>query len=385
MIAYLPSGTSGVFDRWTGVPIAQPATPSAVRSGVSDAAYFGIEVENNLLASINSAIASPFYRQTWACTGTIATGNPAYITDAITIDKALAASSGTSKVVGFVRDKTAGGTGCYLAHFWCATGITTTTGAAVFLTDAGGYSGTAGTFKRCLGIGINTTTALLEAGPLDATLYTGSLGGTPANVGGTADSGSGSFGARFDHVHALTFSGNPSSVASGVAASGSSTVAARLDHMHAINFSGAPNYNGTGALDSGALTTPARLDHTHQLDSGLAKEILAAAISGNAESGNYRAVTVALKDVRGNATGSRVLVEAWLSSGSYGWEVTTAPTGFYIASGQTGDTPTANKRVRGVTQSDGTITFFINTDAVVTLYFHVVVQDKIYQATISFA
>lgn len=354
MIAYYPSGTSGTYDRWTGVPIGQPSTPAAVRTGVADAAHFGLEVQHNLLAAINAAVASPFYRQVFSCASGLTTGQPAYLSDANTVALAAASGSGTSKVIGFVRDRTAADTGCYLAHFWRATGITTTTGGAVFLTNAGGYSGTAGTFKKAVGIGLSTTVAWLEAGPLDGTMYTGSMGGAPLTAGGTADSGSGSFAARFDHRHAMLFSGDPS-------------------------------YDGTGALASGASTTAARSDHTHQLDSGLAKEILVASISGNAESGNYRAVTVTLKDVRGNATGSRMLVEAWLADTGAGWETAGAVTGFTVASGITGDTPTANKRVRGITSSDGTITFHVTTDAVATFVFHATVQSKIYYSTLAFA
>jgi hypothetical protein len=291
MIAYTPSGLSGTFDRWTGVPIGQPSTPSSVRTGVADAAHFGIEVENNLLACIKGSVASPFYGRAYACASGIATGNPLYLSDAVTVALAEASGSGTSKVIGFCRDKTADGTGCYISHYWAATGGTFTTGSPVYLNDTGGLSLTAGTFRHALGVGISTTGAILYAGPVEATLR-----------------------------------------------------AARLETM-----------------------------------------ALQASVSGNAESGNYRAVTVKTLDAGSAQTGARLMVEAWLADTGYGWECSSAPTGFVVASGQTGDTPTAGKRVRGTTLADGTITFHVQTDAVKTYVFHASVFGRVYSLDLAFA
>jgi len=291
VIAYTPSGQSGAFDTWTGVPIAQPATPSSVRSGVADAAYFGIEVENNLLGLINASVASPFYRRSWTCAAGLATGNPVRISGSGTVGLAEATGSGTSDVVGFVRDKS-GTTTCYIAHFWMATGITGTVGATAYLQNAGTIGDAAGTFARPLGVYGTTTTALVCALP-----------------------------------------------------------------------------NGANNV----------------IDARLLAETVTATISGNAESGNYRAVTVQLKDVRGTALTSRVLVEAWLADTGYGWETATAATGLTMSSGTTGDTPTAGKRMRGITAADGSITFLVNTDAVRTYVFCASIRGKVYTSTLAFA
>jgi hypothetical protein len=139
-------------------------------------------------------------------------------------------------VIGFVRDKTSNDTGCHIAHFWFQTGLTCTTGATIYLTNAGGFSTAAGTFVHAVGIGCCTTGALLVASPLDATLRTTNMGGAPVAVGtGAADSGAGSFASRYDHVHVLAFSGAPTAVGSGSGGiSGTTSQPARADHSHAI-------------------------------------------------------------------------------------------------------------------------------------------------------
>ncbi len=205
MPSYSGNYTSGTFDLWQGLELFQPVAPSAYRTGVADAAYFGKQVQDNVLALVKSSVGSPWYGTTFACASGLTTGQPVYLSDADTVALAAASGSGTSKVVGFVRDKTSAGTGCYLAHYWRATGLTCTTGATIYLTDAGGYATTQGTFKHTIGIGIDTTGALLSANPLDATLSSPDIGGAPVAVGtgSGADSGSGTFAARYDHVHAM--------------------------------------------------------------------------------------------------------------------------------------------------------------------------------------
>jgi len=234
VISYTPSGTSGAYDLWTGVPIGQPSTPSAVRTGVADAAFFALEVENNLLGLINASVGSPFYRQAFACASGLSTGDPVILTGANSVDLAAASGSGTSKVIGFIRDITSADTGCYLSHYWYATGLTVVVNDTVYLTDAGGVSSGQGTFKHTLGIAISTTGALLQAGPRDGTLSSTDIGGDPATVGSGEDSGSATFAARSDHKHALQFSGYPTGVGTGAADSGTLAVAARVDHVHGV-------------------------------------------------------------------------------------------------------------------------------------------------------
>ena len=353
MIAYTPSYDSGDFDRWTGVPIGQPSTPSSARTGIADAAYFGIQVENNILALVRASVASPFYGRAWTCVSGLNTGDPIRISDSGTVALAAASGSGTSDVAGFVRDKDSTGTTAYIAHFWQFTGNTGgTTGARAYLTDAGGISITAGTFPKVLGIYDSATGGILFASPLS--LASCVAAGSPSSIGTGADSGT-------------------------------SSLAARLDHKHALTFSGAPGYVGTGVLDSGVDTGAARLDHAHQIDSGIAKEITKVSISGTAESGNYRDVTIAMLDARGETTGSRRLVEAWLGDTGYGWETSTTPTGFFIVSGTTGNTPTANTRLRGITDANGNMSFHVNTDGVITYVFHVSVCGKVSTLNLAFA
>jgi len=203
VIAYTPSGTSGDFDRWTGVPIGQPSTPATVRTGVADAAYFGIEVQNNLMALIKGAVSSPFYGRSWTCLSGLATGDPVRISDSGTIALAEASGSGTSDVFGFVRDKGTGSVTGWVCHYWQITGGSVsggTTGAPIYLTDTGKYSGTAGTFSKILGVFDSATGGLLHATPGAGIVFSGD----PTGVGtGTADSGTLNKSARVDHVHKM--------------------------------------------------------------------------------------------------------------------------------------------------------------------------------------
>jgi hypothetical protein len=105
-------------------------------------------------------------------------------------------------------------------------------GDTLYLTDSGNIASGQGTFKHTLGIAVSTTGGFVEAGPLDASLSSPDIGGDPSTVGSGEDSGSGTFAARYDHKHALQFSGNPTGVGTGTANSGTLAVAARVDHVH---------------------------------------------------------------------------------------------------------------------------------------------------------
>jgi hypothetical protein len=117
----------------------------------------------------------------------------------------------------------------------------------------------------------------------------------------------------------------------------------------------------------------------------LTPEVITATLSGNAESGDYRAVTVALKDGAGVAVGGRCLVEAWLADTGYGWAVASGASGFTVASGTAADIATAGVRARGITLADGTITFHVLTDSVITYVFCVSVRGKVYTVDLAFA
>lgn len=231
MPSYSGAYDSGEWDLWN-LEISQPVAPSSYRTGVLDAAYFGKQVLDNIMGTIHASVGSPFYRQSFACASGLATGDPVILTGANAVDKAAASGSGTSKVIGFVREITAADTGCYLSHFWYKTGLTVAVNDTIYLTDAGGVSSGQGTFKHTLGIAISTTGALLQAGPRDGTLSSPDIGGDPATVGSGEDSGSATFAARADHKHALQFSGYPTGVGTGTADSGTLAVAARVDHVH---------------------------------------------------------------------------------------------------------------------------------------------------------
>ena len=231
MPSYSGQPLSGDFDLWN-LEISQPVAASAYRTGVLDAAYFGKQVLDNTMGAIAASVSSPFYRQAFACASGRATGDPVYLTGANSVELAAASGSGSSKVVGFIREITAADTGCYLAHYWYKTGLTVAVNDTVYLSNAGGVSSGVGTFPHTLGIAISTTGAILQAGPLDGSLSPSPMGGDPATVGSGEDSGSATAAARADHKHALQFSGNPTGVGTGTADSGTLAVAARVDHVH---------------------------------------------------------------------------------------------------------------------------------------------------------
>ena len=233
MPSYSGQPTSGEFDLWN-LEVSQPVAPSTYRTGVLDAAYFGKQVLDNVMGAIAASVASPFYRQAFAVASGRATGDPVYLTGANSVELAAASGSGTSKVIGFIREITAADTGCYLAHYWYKTGLTVAVNDTIYLSNAGGASSGVGTFPHTLGIAISTTGAILQAGPLDGSLSPASMGGDPATVGSGEDSGSATASARADHKHALQFSGDPTGVGTGTADSGTLAVAARLDHVHAM-------------------------------------------------------------------------------------------------------------------------------------------------------
>lgn len=128
-----------------------------------DAKNFGKPTCDEILALLKGRVSSMAYRQTYACLAGLAVNDPVRISANATVVLALATTLANSKVFAFCRYKPTSTT-CYVDHFIVVTGLSgLTAGGDVFLTDAGGYSATAGTVAKKVGIAYNTTVAILFA------------------------------------------------------------------------------------------------------------------------------------------------------------------------------------------------------------------------------
>lgn len=153
-------------DAWSNpATLTDPVAYSSEDSARVTAKYFGQPVLEELLALINSRVSSKAYNKVWTCIAGLNVGDPVYISAADTVALALATTEATAKVVGFVRYKPTTTT-CLIEHFQFKTGLAgLTAGADVFLSNAGGFAATAGTFERRLGVALDTDEAIVSAEP----------------------------------------------------------------------------------------------------------------------------------------------------------------------------------------------------------------------------
>lgn len=163
---YTSAASSASGHGYAGRTRTDPYPYTSFDSKRWDGKYGAYEYENEILALIASNVSDYTYRQSWTCVSGLAVGDPVYISANATATKALADTEAHAKVFGFCVYKPTTTT-CHVSHFRYVSGLTGgTAGAAVYLTDAGGYSASAGTFRREVGVWINTTTAWLFANPL---------------------------------------------------------------------------------------------------------------------------------------------------------------------------------------------------------------------------
>jgi len=141
-----------------------------------DGKYGVYPIENEIASLVADALATKGYSQSYTCLAGLAVGEPVRISANNTVVLALATTAANAKVVGFVDHKgslgaTSDGAAltCYITHYLYKSGLSgLTAGNPVYLTDAGGYSATAGTVAKVVGIAISTTEAVLCADPTAA-------------------------------------------------------------------------------------------------------------------------------------------------------------------------------------------------------------------------
>lgn len=143
--------------------ITDPLLMTAHDTKIVSARFVGKLLFENLKAMIDGRVSSRAYRNAWTGSG-ITAGEPLRISAADTVIKATATTEANARVFAFARYVT--GSTVYVEHFRRITGLSGgTAGGDVFLTDAGSFSATPGTYRKRVGIWEDTTTAILFATP----------------------------------------------------------------------------------------------------------------------------------------------------------------------------------------------------------------------------
>lgn len=182
-IPYTPDLAGAAQDAFAGQAFDDPGSSAYAAADPArvDAKYFLKPVQDELLALHAGRVASASYRQTWTCASGLNAGDPVYVSANDTVTLADATTNTKAQVIGFVRYKPTTTT-CYIEHFRYVSGLSGgTAGGKVYLTDAGGFSASAGTVEKVVGQWITATEALLHASQLTA-LGGGISGGTASFV-----------------------------------------------------------------------------------------------------------------------------------------------------------------------------------------------------------
>jgi hypothetical protein len=165
---YIPDPTHAQQDAFLVQTLRDQIDYPTVDPSRLDAKFMMYPVVCEILGLLQSRVANLSYMQVFNCDVSLQLGSPIYVDAANHVANANATDAAHAKVVGFVRSKPTTNT-CLVSHFRYASGLSgLTPGAAVYLTDIGGYSATAGTFTKVLGTAISTTEALCEADPRSA-------------------------------------------------------------------------------------------------------------------------------------------------------------------------------------------------------------------------
>jgi hypothetical protein len=230
-------------------------------------------------------------------------------------------------------------------------------GARVYLGTAGAWSAAAGTYKQDVGICLLKDATygvlLLAPGGLNSLLYAGGISlamlvdaTAQGKILGRSTAGSGDF--------------------EEVAVDGTT-----------LEFPA----GGAIQVKDGGVTAA-------KLADAVADEILTASLAVGAEGGSSDiSVTIQIKDAQGNSLSKEILIEAWVADGTTGWECTTAPNGgVTVTTGVAADVPTADKRLRCVTNTSGQAVIQLIDSGTPTYYLRVSVGGKVYtSAAITFA
>lgn len=368
-IPYTPDVNNALQDGYAPVPFSDDiayATPNPIRV---DSKFFLVPVQDEIQALINGRVSSKEYHRLWNCPSDLNIGDPVRIindsTTAGFVDLADATTSARAAVIGFVRFKPTA-TECLLDHFFQVGGVTDGvgtggggtdpfSGAPVYLSDAGGYSATPGTFPKTVGVFVSDDAAWLCATPLSAVSALAVLGDNSVTTSAIADgavttpkiANNAVTGAKLDTgiVDNASIELNGSTK---LAIKPNGVTGSMLDTGIVDNSTIEINGSTKLAVKPGGITT-------NELDDTTVLSLLpfgAPIISIGAESSHTRVIIFNIEDLSGAANFGRMcLIEAWLSDTVGGWETSTTPTNFSVASGTAADTPTANKRIRYLTSS----------------------------------
>jgi copper(I)-binding protein len=148
------------------------------------------------------------------------------------------------------------------------------------------------------------------------------------------------------------------------------------------------------ACDESTITLPA--GGTVQMkDGGTTAAKLATAVqdmvpyltvSAAAESSDNVDVTLQVKDAAGNNLAEEHLIEFWLADTATGWELGTAPSGgVSVTTGVAADVATAGKRIRLVTDTNGTAVIRATEAGTKTAYARARLGSKVVTATCTWA
>ena len=248
---YTPAAGDADEDAHAGQAFDDPIVYTAANNKRVDSKYFLKPVQDEVLGLIKGRVASQAYRITWTCGSGDAVGSPVRISGNDTVTTALATTAANSKVIGFIRYKPTATT-CYIDHFRVATGLSgLTAGNDVFLTDAGSFSASAGTYRKVLGLADSTTSAVLFA-----TSFTGMNNGNlfndgegnPANIATASSDGTSTFVARRDHVHTIPADVIPGVITVSDAAAGIVGEVARATQTVSTNIATTNTYQNLASI-----------------------------------------------------------------------------------------------------------------------------------------
>jgi len=102
------------------------------------------------------------------------------------------------------------------------------------------------------------------------------------------------------------------------------------------------------------------------------------AISVGPESGDVIPVTIQVQDVAGQNLSGRFEVHAWLSDSQYGGETAGTPEGLSVATGTLLKEETPNKRLRALTDANGTLVLNVSEASAVTYYLNAQINGKVF-------
>jgi hypothetical protein len=133
--------------------------------------------------------------------------------------------------------------------------------------------------------------------------------------------------------------------------------------------------SGTVQMKDGG-TTPAKLS------TALQDLVPYLAVSAAAENTNNVDVTLQVKDAAGNNLAEEHLIEFWLADTATGWELGTAPDGgISVTTGVAADVATAGKRIRLITDTNGTAVVRATESGAKTAYARARIAGKVTTAT----